>query len=174
MSAGLAQPDCVQTTFTDRPVAPCVLYQSIVPTLTAYPATVGSVKCKAGATDAADCADFEPPPAPPGPLPPLPPPPPAPPPAVVTPLWDAAPLLASGVRAIPTYLDQVNAFTMARGSKLCKDFDIILLLSPPLCGSGSPPLAAASAADIVPRHAISAAPLASCSVVAVTVTVTVL
>ena len=130
MSAGLAQPDCVQTTFTDRPVAPCVLYQSIVPTLTAYPATVGSVKCKAGATDAADCADFEPPPAPPGPLPPLPPPPPAPPPAVVTPLWDAAPLLASGVRAIPTYLDQVNAFTMARGSKLCKDFDIILLLSP--------------------------------------------
>ena len=55
-------------------------------------------------------------PAPPPPFPPLPPTPPSPPPTHVVPDWDAT--LASGVTAIPSYLDQVNAVTMARSSKL--------------------------------------------------------
>ena len=56
-----------------------------------------------------------PPPPPVQPFPPPTPPPPPPPPATVTPHWDAP--LASGVTAIPTYLDQVNSVTMSRDSK---------------------------------------------------------
>ena len=55
-------------------------------------------------------------PAPPPPFPPLPPTPPSPPPTHVVPDWDTT--LATDVTAIPSYLDQVNAVTMARSSKL--------------------------------------------------------
>ena len=92
-------------------------------------ATVWGPSGHAGATDAASCAYFAPapPPGPPrphpppvGPLPPLPPPPPPPPPAQVVPMWEATPLLAEGVTAIPTYLDQVSLCHPGVVKRCCK------------------------------------------------------
>jgi hypothetical protein len=122
VAACLAQTDCVQSTFSKRPAAPCVLYNSISNALSQTVQTVGSVKCKGGSTDASTCAFFSSGPPPGPPLPPVqpfplpPPPPPPPPPATVTPHWDDP--VASGVTAISTYLDQVNTVTMERGSKV--------------------------------------------------------
>ena len=68
VAACLGQAACVQSTYSKRPIAPCVLYGSITTVLAHSAETVGSVKCKAGSTNASACAFFKPggpPPRPP-------------------------------------------------------------------------------------------------------------
>eukprot|EP00729_Bicosta_minor_P003374 gene3374-16255_t len=120
-AACIASSECVQMTYTVRSKAQCILYSTITTTRSSVLGTTAAVKCAPGTGEAKDCADFSPspPPAPhpaPAPYPPLPPPPPPPPPTSVEIDWSNA--TARGVRAIPTYLDQVNPGTMARSSTI--------------------------------------------------------
>jgi hypothetical protein len=120
-AACITEASCVAMTWVKRTSASCVLYQSIDKKTATFSGVTGAVKCKAGSGGIpGKCGHFDPtppPPAPPPPYPPLPPPPPPPPPASVSVEWTAVPV-ASAVQAVPTYLDQVNTPTMARGAKL--------------------------------------------------------
>lgn len=58
-SACLEDETCVQLTWSIRPVNPCVLYQSINPTMTTYNDAIGLVKCRAGSSGPHLCSHFE-------------------------------------------------------------------------------------------------------------------
>merc|ERR1711998_451653 len=58
-AACLSNEACVQITWADRPVDPCVMYHVIYEEMTTVPGAVGWVKCAPGAKDS-NCAHVTP------------------------------------------------------------------------------------------------------------------
>eukprot|EP00039_Didymoeca_costata_P008618 m.114286 g.114286 ORF g.114286 m.114286 type:complete len:908 (-) comp14159_c0_seq2:73-2796(-) len=57
-AACLADPSCVQITWSIRPQNPCVIYHEIDASMMTYPQSQGWVKCNSNATNATACAPF--------------------------------------------------------------------------------------------------------------------